>query len=266
MASSTGSNRYHYNTYRGNSYSGDNEYRKSYRGSNRGGGTYASSRYNNPYSSLDSATQHQQHQQHPQQQLQHPPPPPLQQQSQQPQQPGSAYQHAKYESHTYGRGGGYRGGYHRGGYYNEQRGGHYEGHENRYAGRYNNNYQSSNTAGASRTRSSLADSGAQHYRGEVSDAVEQREITPSQSPRSIDLKDSPFLYLTQWDKFAESEQKLAQIRAVFQENDIIDSRLEDQKLKIWKNELELGLLSTQCEKDALNVQLTQEKLDSLLME
>lgn len=59
-----------------------------------------------------------------------------------------------------------------------------------------------------------------------------------------------------------SKEKL---REAYQEGDRIDRKLEELKLKIFKDELELGLMSTQCEKDALNVRLTQEKLDSLLM-
>lgn len=83
--------------------------------------------------------------------------------------------------------------------------------------------------------------------------------------RRINPKDSPFLYLTELDKSVDSEKDLAYIREVFQDSDSIDAKLEEQKLQIWKNELELGLLSTQSEKDALSVQLTQEKLDALLL-
>lgn len=63
----------------------------------------------------------------------------------------------------------------------------------------------------------------------------------------------------------DDHSRTSKLKEVYKENDQIDNKLEELKLKIFKDELELGLMSTQCEKDALNVQLTQEKLDSLLM-
>lgn len=82
---------------------------------------------------------------------------------------------------------------------------------------------------------------------------------------ALNSNDSPFYYLTGLNHSTEDAQELLRIRAIFKEDDAIDAKLQEQKLLLCKSELELGLLSTQCEKDALNVQLAQENLDSLLL-
>lgn len=78
---------------------------------------------------------------------------------------------------------------------------------------------------------------------------------------SISEDENPFIYLMS----SNDNGEISKLKEIFKENDSIDNKLEDLKLKILKTELDLGLMSTQCEKDALNVQITQEKLDSLLM-
>ncbi|CDO92482.1 unnamed protein product [Kluyveromyces dobzhanskii CBS 2104] len=78
---------------------------------------------------------------------------------------------------------------------------------------------------------------------------------------TLPKNESPFVHIMSNDDY----DRTSKLREVYKESDLIDGKLEELKLKIFKDELELGLMSTQCEKDALNVQLTQEKLDSLLM-
>ncbi|CDF91113.1 uncharacterized protein ZBIST_2791 [Zygosaccharomyces bailii] len=82
----------------------------------------------------------------------------------------------------------------------------------------------------------------------------------------VDKNDSAFLYLTDLDKSTDDPKELENIREVFKESDRLDKALEEHNFLLLKNELELGLLATQCEKDTLSVRLTQEKLDTFLME
>lgn len=76
----------------------------------------------------------------------------------------------------------------------------------------------------------------------------------------IPKDESPFLYMIH-----SAGSRTTKLKEIYKENDEIDNKIEELKIKLFRDELELGLMSTQCEKDALNVQLTQEKLDSLLM-
>lgn len=93
-------------------------------------------------------------------------------------------------------------------------------------------------------------------------------IPPVSAPpkRRFDKNESPFFYLTDLDKSTDDTAKLDKIKQVLSENDSLDRKIEQERLKILKDELELSLLTSQCERDSLNVQLTQEKLDSLLMQ
>lgn len=84
--------------------------------------------------------------------------------------------------------------------------------------------------------------------------------------KRVDKNESPFFYLTGLDESTDDANELENIRLVLKESDSLDRNIEAQNLQILKNELELGILTTQCERDALSVQLTQEKLDSLLMQ
>lgn len=84
--------------------------------------------------------------------------------------------------------------------------------------------------------------------------------------RRVDKDESPFYYLTDLDKSSDDPRELESIRQVFKESDRLDKQLEEHNLNLFKSELELGLLATQCEKDKLSVQLTQEKLDTFLMQ
>lgn len=82
----------------------------------------------------------------------------------------------------------------------------------------------------------------------------------------LDRNESPFFYLTDLDKSTDNSVELDRIKHILRESDSLDKKIEEEKLRILKDELELSLLTTQCERDYLNVQLTQEKLDSLLMQ
>ena len=72
--------------------------------------------------------------------------------------------------------------------------------------------------------------------------------------------------MTDLDKSSDDPKELESIRQMFKESDRLDKQLEEHNFNLLKNELELGLLATQCEKDKLSVQLTQEKLDTFLMQ
>ncbi|CAI4054509.1 hypothetical protein SUVZ_16G2290 [Saccharomyces uvarum] len=113
-----------------------------------------------------------------------------------------------------------------------------------------------------------------HYgRGYPAHATEKRSNSSSGSitkkKRVVDMKDSPFLYLTDFDKNTKrttnADSECDKVRVVFNESEFIDTTLQDLHLKVNSNELELRLLNNQCNKHALNIQLTQEKLDSLLL-
>lgn len=84
--------------------------------------------------------------------------------------------------------------------------------------------------------------------------------------KMFDKNESPFFYLTGLNESTDDPKELENIRSILKESDSLDTNIEAQNLLILKNELELGILTTQCERDALSVQLTQEKLDSLLMQ
>lgn len=84
----------------------------------------------------------------------------------------------------------------------------------------------------------------------------------------VDPDISPFYYLTEISEFvdqSEDPKEYERIQRVFKENESLDSKLQEQQLLLFKTNLEFGLLTSQSERDKLNVELTQEKLDSLLM-
>lgn len=94
----------------------------------------------------------------------------------------------------------------------------------------------------------------------------RHSIAPATIKRRVDKDESPFYYLTDLDKSSNDPKELESIRQVFKEGDRLDKQLEEHNFNLLKSELELGLLATQCEKDKLSVQLTQEKLDTFLMQ
>lgn len=157
----------------------------------------------------------------------------------------------------------YRNGY----YYNERPSNAHQFYGNRY--QYNSSYNSDGYRGRYGAR----------YKAFPQEAVQSGNNTPvsqpapealpvrsSPTPKRVDRKESCFYYLTDLDKSTEDPAELQRIRDTLREGDELDRELEAHNLKLLKTELELGLLTTQCERDALNVQLTQEKLDSLLMQ
>lgn len=105
------------------------------------------------------------------------------------------------------------------------------------------------------------------YNHNSSSPLYQAQAKSSQTQGTkLKITGNPILYLTDPEILSSDPNKLEEIHKVFQESDLLDRRLGQQKLAMWKTELELGLLNTQSGKDALNVQLNQEKLDTLLME
>lgn len=160
---------------------------------------------------------------------------------------GGQHYHANYRGENYAP--------QRGGYYNGGRGAHSDGYANRYEKRHN-----------SGSRDRWTPSSAQGERPLEAPAPPSPAYEPARpAPSRFRSTESPFYYLTGLDQSSENEQELLRIRNLFKEDDSIDAKLQEQKLQLCKSELELGLLSTQCEKDALNVQLTQENLDALLL-
>ena len=81
--------------------------------------------------------------------------------------------------------------------------------------------------------------------------------------KQMDSEVSPFYYLTEIHRNGNLDQ--GQTKTIFNYNDKIDRLLEENKLLVLRNELEFNLMTTQGEKDSLNVQLTQENLDSILL-
>ncbi|CCC69218.1 hypothetical protein NCAS_0C02280 [Naumovozyma castellii] len=81
--------------------------------------------------------------------------------------------------------------------------------------------------------------------------------------KRIDEHESPFLYLTELDQ--GDEASVAEAKKVLAASSTLDGALRASYLRRLASETEVSLLSNQCERDTLNVQLTQEKLDSLLL-
>ncbi|AET38282.1 Lge1p Ecym_2564 [Eremothecium cymbalariae DBVPG len=121
----------------------------------------------------------------------------------------------------------------------------------------NNTTPNSGTPSGTRYNSNTSN----HTTNDVSPISQQLE-----TKKKFEVIENPIYYLTELDKSTDDLKKLEDIKKVFQESDELDHKLEQQKLVMWKAELELVLLDTQSEKDALNVQLNQENLDALLME
>ncbi|SCV03328.1 LAMI_0H07272g1_1 [Lachancea mirantina] len=100
----------------------------------------------------------------------------------------------------------------------------------------------------------------------TSSSIEPPVVVATSTHKPLRFSEWPFVYLTGLDQtMIGNEPETSKVRDIFRQNDSIDAKLEEQKLQLWKSELELGLLSTQCEKDILNVRLTQENLDALLL-
>lgn len=177
-----------------------------------------------------------------------------------------------YSYNTRNRGGYYNNTYHINQAHQQYHSYHHQSGYDTYRNGYNNNhntYLPPNSAPIASPTSTPLQSSRYLSSGSSISKRDSRPSTPADIDNSkacIEIKDSAFLYLTGLNKSTQDKQELEKICRVFLESDEIDNKLEQQKLDIWKTELELGLLNTQSEKDSLNVQLTQENLDSLLME
>ncbi|CCH62623.1 hypothetical protein TBLA_0H03420 [Henningerozyma blattae CBS 6284] len=95
-------------------------------------------------------------------------------------------------------------------------------------------------------------------------------INKSPIPKEKRMEDSisPFFYLTDIDKSIDKSidpTLFNRTKQIYEISEELDKKLYDHEFQLFKNELEFGLLTSQSERDQLNVQLTQEKLDSLLM-
>ncbi|SCU95179.1 LANO_0E09560g1_1 [Lachancea nothofagi CBS 11611] len=155
----------------------------------------------------------------------------------------------------------YRGNY-RGEHYTPQRGGYQSGSRGSYSESFPRYGDKRHSSAGYDSRPSLS----QAERPQEFSAAPSPPIESPQTPLSrIYSTDSPFYHLTGLDEFTDDELERSRIRALFREDGDIDTKLQEQKLQLCKIELELGLLSTQSEKDALNVRLTQDNLDALLL-
>ncbi|SCU85033.1 LADA_0D05314g1_1 [Lachancea dasiensis] len=203
----------------------------------------------------------------------------------------NSYRGSSYRGKSY-RGG--RGGYHATRYQHtygyEESGSRYASSSGPHRGSYRGDYYTPPLRGnySSVSRGGYSDSSPRYEKGHQSSGWSTRGLNVGQVDRAsedtthsstssaaspkvntalpkIHSTDSPIYHLTGLHDYAEDEQERSMIRALLREDENIDARLEEQKLQLCKSELELGLLSTQSEKDALNVRLTQENLDALLL-
>lgn len=97
----------------------------------------------------------------------------------------------------------------------------------------------------------------------------------NQSPHRVEPEKksykSPWIQILKLDaaKFEDSELnfKLKEVieeqEAIYADQEKIENQIKEQKIKNLKIQMELGVLKACAEKDALNVELTQEKLDTI---
>ncbi|SCV03194.1 LAME_0H08460g1_1 [Lachancea meyersii CBS 8951] len=172
--------------------------------------------------------------------------------------------------------------YNGGGY--EENAGRFGGSANKYRGNYRGDYyvpQRSNQG--VNNRGSYAESSSRYEKRASSSSLHETRPSPQphaerphetlaaettsqfNTPQKTHVTDFPSYFLTGLNEYTNDEQERSKIRSLLRGDEEIDAKLEEQKLQLCKSELELGLLSTQSEKDALNVQLTQENLDAILL-
>ncbi|AEY96280.1 FADR060Cp [Eremothecium gossypii FDAG1] len=159
-----------------------------------------------------------------------------------------------YGGYGYGHGGGgYGYGHGGGGNYGHGHHGYY-GYQGEYRG--HSGYQRFNSPAPVGTR----------YSGAAGTAARPPPPPEPEPEQPFELTDDPLFHLTELDRSTDDPRQLDEMRRIFKDSVQLDQKLEQQKLAMWRTELELSLLDTQSAKDALNVQLNQENLDALLMQ
>ncbi|CCF55554.1 hypothetical protein KAFR_0A01150 [Kazachstania africana CBS 2517] len=169
-------------------------------------------------------------------------------------------------------------------YYSQGRGGYYKSHNGGYhkQGGYNNGasrYEqtggskyyrphygipAASPSSASSSRYGSNNSVKHSYNKVEKPYYHYHEETKKEenSSSAMDQRKSPFVYMMGLDKYGAD---MNEIDKIFEEENKINMELEHLKFTILTNEIEDSILNSMVERNVLNVQLTQEKLDSLLL-